>query len=406
MKDSSRTRVTGPLQQYASGFRVELIGAGFRPGSTSAQLALMADASRWLASEGLDAGAFSAAQVKRFGQARRAAGCSSFVSGRALACRSPLLGYLRGLGVVPDGDEPPVSAVEALIERYRVYLLVERGLVPGTVIGYVEMARPFLVTRLDSSGQLDLEGLTGGEVLAFVLAECQRRRRRSAQLMATSLRSLLRFLHVQGLTTRPLAQVVPAIPNWRLAGLPRALEPEQLAALLSSCDRATAVGSRNYAVLVLLARLGMRRCEVAALQLDDIDWRASEIIVRGKGMRVEALPLPSDVGQALAEYLRHGRPSSAQGRAVFVRVMPAHRALTPHGITEVVISAGRRAGLGEITAHRLRHTAARELLRAGAPLSEIGQLLRHRSQLTTAIYAKVDRERLRELARPWPGGLA
>jgi site-specific recombinase XerD len=129
-----------------------------------------------------------------------------------------------------------------------------------------------------------------------------------------------------------------------------------------------------------------------------------EIVVRGKGRRIERLPLPADVGQALAEYLREGRPASAQGRTVFVRVQAPHRALTPHGVTEVVVSAGRRADLGYVTAHRLRHSTARELLRAGAPLQEIGQLLRHRSQLTTAIYAKVDRERLRELARPWPGG--
>lgn len=156
----------------------------------------------------------------------------------------------------------------------------------------------------------------------------------------------------------------------------------------------------------MLVRLGMRRGEVAALRLDDIDWRAGELLVRGKGSRVERLPLPVDVGEALTDYLGRGRPGDAEDRAVFVRVKAPPRALTPAGVSQVVVGAAGRAGLGQIGAHRLRHTAATELLRAGAPLVEIGQLLRHRAELTTAIYAKVDRDRLRELARPWPGGTA
>ena len=146
----------------------------------------------------------------------------------------------------------------------------------------------------------------------------------------------------------------------------------------------------------------MRRGEVARLRLDDIDWRAGELLVRGKGPRIERLPLPSDVGEALAGYLRDGRPADAGTRAVFMRVRAPRAAMTPPGITQVVVSASKRAGIGEVTAHRLRHTAASELLRRGAPLVEIGQLLRHRTELTTTIYAKVDRDRLRELALPWP----
>jgi integrase len=175
-------------------------------------------------------------------------------------------------------------------------------------------------------------------------------------------------------------------------------------ALLASCDTETVNGRRDLAILLLLVRLGMRRGEVARLRLDDIDWRAGELLVRGKGPRVERLPLPSDVGEALVAYLRDGRPPDTRTRAVFMRVRAPRAAITPPGVTQVVVAASKRAGLGEVTAHRLRHTAASELLRHGAPLVEIGQLLRHRTELTTTIYAKVDRDRLRELALPWPGG--
>jgi integrase len=158
--------------------------------------------------------------------------------------------------------------------------------------------------------------------------------------------------------------------------------------------------------LTLLARLGLRAGEAAGLELDDVDWRAAEIVIRGKGNWQERLPLPADVGQAVAAYLRRDRPASAEGRHVFVRVRAPHRRLTAGGVTQVVVAAGRRAGLGTLSAHRLRHTAATGMLRAATPLAEIGQVLRHRRQLTTAIYAKVDRKALRTLARPWPGGAA
>ena len=173
-------------------------------------------------------------------------------------------------------------------------------------------------------------------------------------------------------------------------------------ALLASCDPGTVNGRRDLAILLLLVRLGMRRGEVAAFGCEDIDWRAGELLVRGKGPRVERLPLPTDVGEALAGYLRDGRPAESGTRAVFMRVRAPRAAMTPPGVTQVVVSASKRAGLGEVTPHRLRHTAASELLRRGAPLVEIGQLLRHRTELTTTIYAKVDRDRLRELALPWP----
>jgi len=391
------------LAPFQAGFVEELAESGYRRASAALQLRLMAQVSVWLAREGLDVQALSSAAVERFWAERRTAGYSDYVSPKALVT---LLEYLRGLGLVPGVAALTVTAVEALLERYRVYLIGERGLTAATAGGYVDAVRPFLAGRVDAAGELELEGLAASDVLAFVLAECPRRRRGSAKLIVTALRSLLGFMHVEGLVARPLAAAVPSVAGWRLAGLPRALEGDQVQALLASCDRQAVAGRRDYAILLLLVRLGLRRGEVAALGLDDVDWRAGELIVRGKGPRVERMPLPTDVGEALADYLRHGRPATVEGRPVFARVKAPQRALTPGGVTQVVVSAARRAGLEPVTAHRLRHTAATELLRAGAPLAEIGQLLRHRSQLTTAIYAKVDRDRLRELARPWPGGVA
>jgi site-specific recombinase XerD len=309
---------------------------------------------------------------------------------------------------VPPADEPARSEVEELLVSYRAWLCSERGLAAVTARNYADMVRPFVASRSNAAAELVLSSLAAGDVLAFVLADCPHRRPGSAKLLVTALRSLLGYLHVKGVIARPLAPVVPSVAGWRLAGLPRGLGAEQAAALLAGCDLQTAVGVRDFAILKLLVRLGMRRGEVAILALDDIDWRSAEIAVRGKGNRCERLPLPADVGDALAEYLRRARPVSAEGRAVFVRVKAPRRALTPAGISQVVIAAGHKAGLGRVNAHRLRHTTATELLRSGAPLVEIGQLLRHRSPQTTAIYAKVDRERLRALARPWPslGGIS
>src|SRR6266508_4644362 len=403
MRDPSRVSVSGPLEVYASGFAAELARLGYTAVSASFQLQLMGHLSRWLGGEGLDAAALEPATVAAFLAARREEGYTNYLSVKALA---PLRAYLRGRGVVlPTPVLVAAKPVDELLERYRRYLLGERGLAMGTVRGYVDIVRPFLAGRVAADGS-GLARLGAGDVAAFVLAECPGRSRGSAKLLVTALRSLLGFLHVEGMLAESLVGAVPSVAGWRLAGLPRGLEPAQARRLLASCDRRTTAGRRDFAILTLLLRLGLRRGEVARLELGDIDWRAGEIAIRGKGSRQERLPLPADVGEAVAGYLRRGRPASAQGRCVFVRVKAPHLPLTPGGVTQVVVSAGKRAGLGEIAAHRLRHTAATEMLRAGATLPEVCQVLRHRSLLTTAIYAKVDREALRTIARPWIGGAA
>lgn len=394
-----RSRVVGPLEPFAPGFAAELSRLGYTANSAAAQVGVVAHLSRWMAGEQLDAVGLVEPVVERYMVARRAAGYTNYRTARALR---PLLTFLCGVGVEPPRTVAALTPVEAFLTRYRQYLIVERGLGVRTARGYVDAVRPFVTGRAGVDG-LDLAGLTAGDVTAFVLAACPGLAIGSAKMLVTALRSLLRFMHVDGVIPAGLAGAVPSVAGWRLAGLPRALEPEQVVHLLGSCDRHRTVGRRDAAILLLLVRLGLRAGEVAELGLDDIDWRAGEIIVRGKGNRAERLPLPVEVGDAVAGYLRHGRPATAEGRSVFVRVKAPHRKLTTGGVTGVVFDAAQRAGLGKLYAHRLRHTAASAMLRAGTPLAEVGQVLRHRRALTTAIYAKVDRDALGALARPWPG---
>ena len=400
MHDPSRVRVSGPLEVFAAGFATELARLGYRRTPVVFQLQLMAHASRWLQREGLGADELTSDVVERFLGERQAAGYTNYVTARAMA---PLLGYLRGLGVaLPASPRVAVGAVAVLLAGYRDYLAVERGLTSDTIEGYVLAVRPFLDGRLRAGDELDLGGLSAADVVAFVVARCPAQSRGAAKMTVTALRSLLGFLHLRDLIAGPLAGAVPSTASWRLSGLPRALEPEQVDALLASCDRVAAPGRRDFAVLVMLARLGLRAGEVAALGLQDIDWRAGELVIVGKGRRAERLPLPGDVGEAIVSYLQQGRPATAVDRSLIVRVRAPHTGLTAGGITQIVFAAAARAGLGPMHSHRLRHTAATQMLRAGAGLEEVGQVLRHRHVLTTAIYAKVDRDALRALARRWP----
>lgn len=292
----SRVRVSGPLEPYADGFRKELARQGYSPSPAAGHLQLMAHLSRWLADRELDPGELTVTYVEQFLQDRRASGRAH----RRLTLRglSPLLGYLRGLGAP---QPPPVAdgPVEQLLEEFAGYLTNERGLAERTVRGYRDVAELFLSAcspdpAVDGLGVVG--NLTASDVIAFVLAASARHSAGSLNNVATGLRALLRFLFVHGHTATSLTAAVPTAPGWRDSGIPQAVESGQVARLLASCDRRTAAGRRDYAILTVLARLGLRAGEAAALTVDDVDWRAGEILVHGKGNRRELLPLPVDVG--------------------------------------------------------------------------------------------------------------
>ncbi|MGI8414586.1 MAG: tyrosine-type recombinase/integrase [Solirubrobacteraceae bacterium] len=403
MSSVSGVRVSGPLAAFASGFSAELVRLGYRPGSAGEQLRLMADVSEWLAGRGLQPCDLTEARAAELMVERRAAGRLHLLSVRAMVS---LLAYLRGVGVVSVAVESlPLTPSGALLGRYATYLLERRGLSRSTVRNYVGVARVFLSWREATAGTLALGEVDGAVVVEFVLGESRRCSVGSAKCMVTRLRVFLRFLHVNGEIDRELAGVVPSVASWRLAGLVKALDARSVAMLLASCDRRTGVGRRDFAVLTMLARLGLRAGEVAALRLSDVDWRTGELLVRGKGSRHERLPLPSDVGEALAGWLSRGRPR-CESVLVFTRVRAPRGGLSAGGVSQIVRRACQRAGLPIVSAHRLRHTAATEMLRSGGSLTEVGQVLRHRSRDVTSIYAKVDRAALAAVVAPWPGAVA
>lgn len=403
MSDPSRVRVSGPLWPYVAGFREELASQGYGPDATTGQLQLMAHASRWLAAGGLGAEELTPSRVDELVAWRRSQGYTQRRSALAL---KPLLGYLHALGVLPAPVREVSTPWGELLEDYRVHLVSARGLASSTVTRYVSVAGAFLAGLGEHADEADLGWLTGRHAIEFVAGESRRLCPGSAKDLVTSLRSFLRFLYTAGLTPCELAGVLPAVAVWGGGSLVKALEPEQVRGLLDSCDPGSRTGQRDLAVLTVLARLGLRAGEVAGLVLDDFDWRHGEVVVKGKGRRVDRMPLPVDVGVAITGYLRDGRPR-VECRSVFLRVCAPIVGLGPVGVSGVVMRACERAGVPVCGAHRLRHSAATAMLRAGGSLSEVGQVLRHRSgPATTSIYAKVDRVSLRSVAQPWPGGAA
>ncbi len=397
--------VAGPLAPFAVGFEAWLRSRAYSSSATANRLCQFDQLSRWLQREGLGVGELTGEHARRFAESRRGRGLVTWVSPQSLALP---LEYLGELGVMPASAAMVVEGpLEELLAAYRRYLLLERGLVEHTVRdAYVPAARLFLAGREDPDG-LGLGRLSAGDVSVFLVAECPKRSVSGARDLASALRSFLRYLHLAGLIEAPLQWAVPSVADLRDRTLPRGLEPAAVRKLLASCDRRRTVGRRDHAILLLLARLGLRRGEVARLQLDDVDWRSGLLLVGGKGGRYDELPLPVDLGEAIVSYLR--RRPRCESRALFLRMTAPLRGLAPHTVGWIVREACTRAGLPRVGAHRLRHTAATEMLRHGGSLQEIGQVLRHREQKTTALYAKVDRDALRALARPWPtqkGGAA
>ncbi len=305
---------------------------------------------------------------------------------------------LRAAPLATPGCAP--SAADVLLARFGRYLHDERALAASTACSYLKRARRFL-DRCAAGG--DVAGLTADQVCGAVLAECAAVSAGSAQYFVAALRSFLRFCYLEGLTRSDLSAAALAVTGRRPSWLPRGMSHGDVQALLGTCDRSQATGRRNYAIMLLLARLGLRAGEVAALRLEDIDWRAGELVVCGKGRRQDRLPLPADVGEAIAAYLRQGRPRTSR-REVFMSVCAPVKGLGYMAISDIVRRACQRAGIEAAAAHRLRHALAVDLVAAGASLPEIGQVLRHRTVSATAVYARVDIGMLRTLAQPWPAG--
>jgi integrase/recombinase XerD len=390
----------GPLVGFAGGFERKLVGLGYRPGGVAMHLGLMRQLDRWLADAGLAVGDLTPARVEQFLAACRARGQRRVPTP---ASATALLAYLTELGVIDAGSAPVETARDRLLTDYRDHLLGERGLTSATALRYQRFAKRFLAQRASRNGDvLGCEGLTSAEVNDYLLAASTRLVVESAKREAADLCALLRFLYLRRFIDTDLGATMPPVAAWRGTRLPQGLCAADVEAVLASCDRSTTSGRRDYAVLCLLARLGLRSGEVAALQLGDIDWRRGEVVVRGKARRQDRLPLLVEVGVALAAYLRNDRPHCAYRQVILTLYAPA-RPIHPSSITNVVRRACRRAGVSEVGGHRLRHALATEMLHRGGNLIEIAQVLRHSDLGTTSDYAKIDRTALQAVVRPWPG---
>lgn len=394
----SRVRFSGPLAPYALGLRQELASLGYAASSAATLLQLAAHLSRWLEGANIDGSEVTQDVLGRFLSDRRRR-YTNQLSARALV---PIVGYLRRLGAIPAAvSASAVSPADALLEGFARHLQAQRALSAPVVMAYVRWVRPFTRDMLCPDGVEQPRDVSAVELAAFLADRLPALSRKSAQMTACALRSLLRFLHAEAVLSADLVDAVPPIASWRLFGLPQALTSGQVQALLDVCGSAGPVGQRDRAVISLLARLGLRCAEVATLALQDIDWADGTVRIHGKAGRVDRMPLPVDVGQVLVDYLRHGRPKT-DARTVFVRAVAPFTPLRSTSVSCIVARAARRAGLGTVHGHRLRHTAATQTLNAGASLEEVAQLMRHAGVATTVIYAKTDQARLATLARPWP----
>ena len=390
----------GPLGVHVDSFVQVMREYGYARSVVRTHVRVVARLSRWMAKRKLVADQLCDAHLVEFARGRRRSRPD------LVGTLRPFLAHLRRIGAARALPEARPRSFEDVVSREFVdYLQTERGLASTTIAGYLRFARPLLAEARISS-RARLRKLDASQVTGFVLRRARDLCARTAQIMTTALRAFLRFLHVRGEIRSDLAACVPTVPSWRLTRIPIALTSKEVSRLLKTCDPRTTVGRRDRAVLTLLVRLGLRGCEVAALRLEDIDWKAGEITIHGKGSRADMLPLPHDVGTALAGYARNGRPTCST-RHFFVSVRAPFRALSTLGVRGAVSRAVGRAGLHppHRGAHLLRHTAATEMLRRGATLGEIGDVLRHRKIDTTAIYAKVDLRALRGLAQRWPGGV-
>jgi len=394
----------GPLGPYLDDFAALLSEQGYTRSTVRSKIELVADFSRWLDHRKLGLEELGDAVADKFLKHRRRH--KSLHRGHAFTVQV-LLGHLRNAGAicVPPAEDKKETEVDRIVSGFERYLMKERGLSRATLLNYLPYAERFLCERF-GDGAAELEELGPSDISAFILRYAKTQSPGRAKLMVTALRSLFRFLRMSGRIETDLAACVPTVANWRMSTVPKSIRPEEVERLLESCDQTSATGQRNYAILLILARLGLRAGEIVAMTLDDINWEAGELTVRSKGGRQHRLPLPHAVGEALVRYIRDVRPRCST-RKVFIRMKAPLRGFAGSiAICSIVSRALDHAGLHPPCkgAHLLRHSLATRMLCNGGSLTEIGEVLGHRLPNTTEIYAKVDLTALRRIARSWLGG--
>jgi len=392
----------GLFGKYLDSFTAELREQGYATFTVRLQVRLIADFGRWLHLNKISLARITDMHAKKYLEQRkqRPRRDDKFAIKRFLHA-------LRQAGAIATESLPAqtMTPAEKFTDEYSDYLKKERALAPSTIRQYKDFVKPFLLDCF-AADELRFSSLCPLDVIGFVQRQAAVLHRKRAKVMTTALKSFFQYLWFQGLVKLNLAAAVPTVANWKMAEIPKALPLNQVEQVIGSCDRETAIGRRNKAILLLLARLGLRAGEVAFLLLDDINWQAGYVTVRGKGGCLAHLPLPADVGEALADYLQNGRPRTSSRKVFLRQKAPIVCFTSQRAIGSIVARALARAGIESPRkgAHQFRHSLASKMLQHGASLPEIGELLRHQSVQTTEIYTKIDLISLRALAMPWPGG--
>jgi integrase/recombinase XerD len=393
----------GPLAAYLDSFARLLVEQGFRQQHLGPRIRVAADFSRWLQARRVVALGVTDEHVQQFLKRR---GMRWTVKQGGGATLQRLVEFLRQDGVIRrQSERVELAPVQQVVEQFARYLLDEQELSDKTRVQYCPFIESFLSERF-GSGRIDLAALSAADVIRFVRRQAARLSPPRSKAATIALRSFLRYARYRGEIRADLVAAVPTVPNWTMTGIPRAIAADHVRAALTHCQRDTPIGSRDFAILLLLARLGLRSGEIVSLTLDSIDWEHGSIAVAGKGGHVTRLPLPVEVGEAIVHYLQHGRRPCIS-RALFLRTNAPIRSLGSQTTIGTIVNAAlTRAGVEtpHRGAHQFRHALATDMLRQGATLSEIGSVLRHRHAKTTALYAKVDFAALRPLGLPWPGG--
>jgi site-specific recombinase XerD len=393
---------TGPFGSYIDGFVESLSNQGYSSSVVKQKIKEVGMLGRWMAWQQDDLRLLDEGRIVEFLEYRRRKGR---VPNTQPATLYQLLRYLRDAGVVPLAIPTDSDTSQPIEKEFAEYLSKERGLQTRTISYQLLIAKGFLTERFGTS-PFDCSLLSAADVTQFTLRHVYTYKLRSAQTMLSALRCFLRFLNMKGETPTDLTGCIFRVANWRLAALPKYLETGQVEHLLESVDRTARSGLRDYAIMLLLARLGLRGGEIVKLELEDIDWEAGTITVRGKGGSHNRLPIPEEVGAAIVEYLRHGRPKCSCRRVFLRAIAPYGGLVSSSSIYGIVNYHLLRAGLHpeKKGAHLLRHSLATRMIRGGNTLDEIGNILGHQFHSSTEIYAKVAITALRALARPWPGG--